>query len=78
MYYTINLLIILILKINIKNDWSSIVNDNEQNNFILTTINSKFEFAPRGYGKSSFRFFEILKLGTIPIYVWTRKKYFYG
>ena len=26
--------------------------------------------APRGYGKSSFRFFEILQLGCIPIYVW--------
>jgi FkbM family methyltransferase len=56
--------------INIKNDWSNIVNDNEQNNFILSTINSKFALAPRGYGRSSFRFFEIFKLGTIPIYVW--------
>jgi hypothetical protein len=26
--------------------------------------------APRGYGKSSFRFFEIFQLGCIPIYVW--------
>jgi hypothetical protein len=56
--------------INIKNNWSSIVNDNDQSNFILTTINSKFALAPRGYGRSSFRFFEIFKLGTIPIYVW--------
>ena len=57
-------------KINIKNNWSSIVNDNDQNNFIEITINSKFSLAPRGYGRSSFRFFEIFKLGTIPIYVW--------
>ena len=57
-------------KLNVKNNWSSIVNDNDQNNFISTTVNSKFALAPRGYGKSSFRFFEILKLGTIPIYVW--------
>jgi len=56
--------------INVKNNWSSIVNDNDQNNFISATVNSKFALAPRGYGKSSFRFFEILKLGTIPIYVW--------
>ena len=35
-----------------------------------TTINSKFALAPRGYGRSSFRFFEIFKLGTIPIYIW--------
>ena len=38
--------------------------------FIQTTIDSKFVLAPRGYGRSSFRFFEILQLGSIPIYVW--------
>ena len=26
--------------------------------------------APRGYGRSSFRFYEILELGTVPIYIW--------
>ena len=57
-------------KFNIKQNWSSNISNDEQNNFILTTINSKFALAPRGYGRSSFRFFEILKLGTIPIYVW--------
>lgn len=50
--------------------WSPVVNKNNQNNFINTTINSKFALAPRGYGRSSFRFFEIFKLGTIPIYIW--------
>jgi hypothetical protein len=50
--------------------WSSNINQNQQDLFINTTINSKFALAPRGYGKSSFRFFEIFKLGTIPIYVW--------
>ena len=52
------------------NKWSSIINQNQQDLFINTTINSKFALAPRGYGKSSFRFFEIFKLGTVPIYVW--------
>ena len=33
-------------------------------------LDSKFALAPRGFGRSSFRFFEIFKLGTIPIYVW--------
>jgi hypothetical protein len=51
-------------------NWTSVINEQKQNNFITTTINSKFALAPRGYGRSSFRFFEILKLGTIPIYIW--------
>jgi hypothetical protein len=50
--------------------WSAIVNKNNQNIFIDITLKSKFAFAPRGYGRSSFRFFECFKLGTIPIYVW--------
>jgi hypothetical protein len=53
-----------------ENTWSPIVNENKQEDFIYNTINSKFALAPRGYGRSSFRFFEIFKLGTIPIYIW--------
>jgi hypothetical protein len=54
----------------IKHSWSANVEENHQINFIENTIHSKFALAPRGYGRSSFRFFEIFKLGTIPIYVW--------
>ena len=50
--------------------WNPIVNKYNQDLFINSTINSKFALAPRGYGRSSFRFFEIFKLGTIPIYIW--------
>jgi hypothetical protein len=50
--------------------WSPVVNQNLQQTFIETTINSKFALAPRGYGRSSFRFFECFLLGTIPVYVW--------
>jgi len=50
--------------------WNPVVNKQNQDIFIETTINSKFALAPRGYGRSSFRFFEIFKLGTIPIYLW--------
>jgi len=50
--------------------WTPVVNKNCQDAFINKTVNSKFALAPRGYGRSSFRFFEIFKLGTIPIYVW--------
>ena len=60
------------LNFSLKNSggWSSEVSKQSQKIFIETTLNSKFAFAPRGFGRSSFRFFEILKLGTIPIYVW--------
>lgn len=50
--------------------WSPAVNQNLQKTFIETIINSKFALAPRGYGRSSFRFFECFLLGTIPVYVW--------
>lgn len=50
--------------------WTADVQSPQQVNFIETTVNSKFALAPRGYGRSSFRFFEIFKLGTIPIYIW--------
>ena len=50
--------------------WNPVVNKQNQDIFIQTTINSKFALAPRGYGRNSFRFFEIFKLGTIPIYLW--------
>lgn len=55
--------------------WTADVNKNLQSIFINTTIDSKFAFAPRGYGRSSFRFFECFKLGTIPIYVWNDKNW---
>jgi hypothetical protein len=50
--------------------WSPVVDKNKQDDFITTTLKSKFALAPRGYGRSSFRFFEIMLLGVIPVYVW--------
>jgi hypothetical protein len=50
--------------------WSSSVNLYLQQNFINMTLDSKFALAPRGYGRSSFRFFECFQLGCIPIYFW--------
>lgn len=50
--------------------WTNNVDSEKQKNFIEITKNSKFALAPRGYGRSSFRFFEIFQLGTIPIYIW--------
>jgi hypothetical protein len=50
--------------------WTPSVNSNLQKTFIKTTILSKFCLSPRGYGRSSFRFFESFLLETIPIYIW--------
>ena len=57
-------------KLHIRNGWSTDVNEDLQKIFVENTIKSKFALAPRGYGRSSFRFFEIFQLGSVPIYVW--------
>ena len=53
-----------------KNGWSAHVSDDLADVFIKLTLRSKFCLAPRGYGRSSFRFFEALLLDTIPVYIW--------
>jgi hypothetical protein len=58
-----------------RNGWTNNVEHSHQTDFIDYTVNSKFALAPRGYGRSSFRFFEIFKLGTIPIYIWDDKNW---
>lgn len=50
-------------------DWSVNVPMHDFNNFLDITCSSKFALAPRGYGKQSFRLYEILQLGTVPVYV---------
>ena len=56
--------------IHFTESWTPNVDKHKQYNFIETTLNSKFALAPRGYGRSSFRFFEIFQLGSIPVYLW--------
>ena len=50
--------------------WTPSVSAPNQTEYIEITRSSKFALAPRGYGRSSFRFFEILQMGTVPVYVW--------
>ena len=50
--------------------WTSNVPQDSAELFIEKTLESKFCLAPRGYGRSSFRFFEAIILGTIPVYFW--------
>jgi len=37
--------------------------------FKTLTAKSKFTLCPRGYGKSSFRLYEAMQLGSVPVYV---------
>jgi hypothetical protein len=57
-------------KFIIKQSWTLDIPENMAQTFINTTQSSKFALAPRGYGISSFRFFEIMQLGVIPIYIY--------
>lgn len=52
------------------NKWASSVPQNLSTLFIEKTVESKFCLAPRGYGRSSFRFFEAILLNVIPVYFW--------
>lgn len=54
----------------IQTQWTASVSDPAAEIFINETIRSKFCLAPRGYGRSSFRFFEAMQLDTIPVYFW--------
>ena len=49
--------------------WQSQVSSNKLNNFIEMTSRSKFALAPRGYGPTSFRLYEIMQLNCVPVYV---------
>lgn len=57
-------------KITLRQGWTNQVQSTHQDQFTEITLKSKFALAPRGYGRSSFRFFEILQLGVVPVYVW--------
>lgn len=50
--------------------WTNEISNNKQTLFLDVTSKSKFTLAPRGFGKTSFRLYEALKLGSIPVYVY--------
>jgi hypothetical protein len=50
--------------------WSASVGVSDAERFLDVTSHSRFCLAPRGYGRSSFRFFEAMLLDVVPVYVW--------
>lgn len=56
------------MKLYIKN-WTPSVNQNEFDTFINLTANSIFCLCPRGYGLNSFRLYEAMQLGSIPVII---------
>jgi len=52
------------------NEWTNNIQTCAADIFIETTLQSKFCLAPRGYGRSSFRFFEAMLLDCVPVYIW--------
>jgi len=58
------------IKCQIQTVWTSSVPEQAAEIFVNETNRSKFCLAPRGYGRSSFRFFEAMLLDTVPVYFW--------
>jgi hypothetical protein len=50
--------------------WTPEISKDKFNEFITITQRSWFTLCPRGYGLQSFRFYEALQLGSIPIFVY--------
>jgi len=50
-------------------NWSPNVTENNLENFIRITQQSYFALCPRGYGLNSFRLYEVLQLGVVPIII---------
>ena len=53
-----------------REEWTNRIAPSAADVFVEATLQSKFCLAPRGYGRSSFRFFEAMLLDTVPVYFW--------
>lgn len=49
--------------------WAASVPKKNLTLFKTLTCKSKFTLCPRGYGKSSFRLYETMQLGSVPVYI---------
>lgn len=51
-------------------DWTNSISSSSAELFVDMTLKSRFCLSPRGYGRSSFRFFEAMLLDCVPVYFW--------
>ena len=49
--------------------WKPDVSQDQQDLFLNCTSRSRFTLCPRGYGATSYRLYEAMKLGSIPVYI---------
>ena len=54
----------------VTNEWTNQIKEENQLLYLNVMSKSRFTLAPRGYGKTSFRLYEALRLGSIPIYIY--------
>lgn len=50
-------------------EWSPTVSEDKLLNHLRTTKRSRFTLCPRGYGNTSFRMYEAMQLGSVPVYM---------
>jgi hypothetical protein len=50
--------------------WTNVIGEEKQKIFLNVASKSRFTLAPRGYGKTSFRMYEALRLNSIPVYIY--------
>jgi len=51
--------------------WTPSVPNDKFEEFVSITKRSLFSLCPKGYGKQSFRLYEVLQLGSVPVFVYT-------
>jgi hypothetical protein len=56
-------------------NWSEEVKNERQDLFLNTTARSKFTLCPRGYGATSFRLYESMQLGSVPVYIYFQRPF---
>jgi hypothetical protein len=49
--------------------WNPSIPKDRLDHFIDVASRSKFTLCPRGYGNTSFRMYEVMQLGSIPVYI---------
>jgi hypothetical protein len=50
--------------------WQTSIEESRKNLFLDITSRSKFTLCPRGYGATSFRLYEAMQLGSIPVFIY--------